>query len=334
MKSNTPNKKSGMNLKHSHHSRAVFRKLPKSTAILSGVLAVFSVAVSLPSVLATETNTTFQVNVVDSLSVEITTPTSGATGNMNEFLRNKVSLNVTTNNANGFTASMTTKTASTSLVNTVQNTYTLPTLGSNDVLRSSFPANYWGYSFDDTEAGDQSSHYSALVGAGSTPITVLSSNTAASTSKDFYFGAKGNASLVSGTYTGVVVISVVTDVIDNTNPVTPTDPVKPTDDTPNDQIATYQGAPRDRTIYTTTSTDATAGTETTTTEITSGDNTASYTPPQGVTENVVSRISSGSDLATGLGITASVAAASGAFFFIIAGRDEGDEEEEEEKQIQ
>ena len=270
-----------------------------------------------------EENTQFNVNVKESLSVSITTPDTWASGEIDTFLRNKVSISVTSNNAAGFTASMTTRTADTALTNTVKNTYTIPTLSSS-VSRSSFPANYWGYSLNDTESGSSTSTYSALVGAGSTPITILSSSTATSGNKDFYFGAKANAAKASGTYTGTVVISVVSGVIDNSNPVTPTDPVTPGQN----QTPTYDSG-KNVTHYTYSSTGT--NTESTTTQISSGDNRSAYDnylPPQGVTYGKT-QINPGITLATGLGIAAAVAATSG-FFFLAAARRENEDEDDQQ----
>ncbi len=272
-------------------------------------------------------DTDFSVNVGEVLSVSITTPTTWASGNIDTFLRNDVHIDIVTNNANGFTASMTTKTNDTSLVNTSKSTVTLPTLSASST-RGSFPANYWGYSLDDTAAGSDASTYSALVGAGSTPITILSSNSASSGSKDFYFGAKANVTQASGTYSGTVVISVVTGTVNNnTNPATPTNP-----DTPNPipNTPTYNSS-RGTTTYTYGSTNASAGTTTTTTEISSGDQRSvyqGYTPPQGVTYSTTSRGSGLSELTTGLAIASSVAMTSGAFFLFAARREEDDDEDE------
>ena len=277
-------------------------------------------------VFAEEANTQFSVNVKEVLSVSITTPTTWASGNIDTFLRNAVHIDVVTNNANGFTASMTTKTADTSLVNTSKNTATLPTL-SAQTTRTNFPSNYWGYSLDDTTEGSGSSTYNALVGVNSSPITLLSSNSASSGSKDFYFGARANVTQASGTYSGTVVISVVTGVIDtNTNPVIPVDP-----DTPNPTPETPSYNPsHDTTTYTYTSTDTNAGTTTTTTEVSSGDNRTSYgyIPPQGVTYTTTSNGSSLSPMVTGLALASSAAMTSSAFFLFAARREEDDDNEE------
>lgn len=282
---------------------------------------------------AEESNTNFQVNVKEALSVAITKTSVAATGNINEFLRNQINVSVTSNNANGFTASMTTKFNSTALENTTSHSLTMPTLGSNVTCTSStcdaFPANYWGYSLNDAS---NTGTYKPMVGYdSSTPITILSSTSASSGSQDVYFGAKADANTASGTYFGTVVINVVTGNIDNTNPATPTDPAKPG---ASDQVAEYNAG-----VGTGTSTAAgtttysyTSG-STRTTQVSEGDNTGvyeGYTPPQGVTTN--SSISTGSSLATGLAVTAASATASGLFFFILAKRKEDEEEEEEENQ--
>ena len=285
------------------------------------------------SMVSAEENTSFNVNVKESLSVSIVTPTEWASGDIDTFLRNKVSINITSNNAGGFTASMTTKTASTDLTNMSKNTYTMPTLASA-VQRSAFPANYWGYSLDDTENGSDSSTYSALVGAGSTPITILSSNSATTGSKDFYFGAKADVTQAAGTYMGTVVISVVSGVVDNsTNPITPVNPVNPGPE----EVATYDPG-RDTTQYTYTRTStpapSTPSTTTTTTQISSGDNRSAYegyTPPQGVTYSTKSTVNNQAGLATGLGVAAAVAATSG-FFFLAAARRRDDDDEEDQQQ--
>ncbi|MBQ3320713.1 hypothetical protein IJG71_01095 [Candidatus Saccharibacteria bacterium] len=328
MKSVVSNIKNGLSLKKTHDAKSTIRKSSGLLGIFVTLFISLSMILSLPTSSAVTQNTNFTVNVIDSLSVSVTTPVSGATGDINQFLRNQVDLSVTTNNANGFTASMTAKTTSTSLVNNAQSS-NLPTLASNNVVRSSFPANYWGYSLDDVVAsgGVDTSHYSAMVPSNTaSPITLLSSNVAATMDKTFFFGAKANSSLPSGTYKGTVVISVVTDTIGPDNPVIPDNPAKPEDDTTGG-TGTYDST-NNRTVYSTTSTDAVAGTTTTETRVDTG-NTI-YTGPMGATENINSHIVTNSALATGLGIAASVAAASGGFFFLVATRDEGDEEEEDE----
>lgn len=270
---------------------------------------------------------TLEVNVKEALSVSITTPTSWASGDINTFLRNKMSISVVSNNTAGFTASMTTKTTDTSLVNTAKNTITLPTLASG-VTRSDFPANYWGYSLNDTDAGNNSSTYSAMVGSNGTPITLLSSNSATSGSKDFYFGAKADATKAAGTYTGTVVINVVSGVINNANPATPTDPVTPSG---NEQVAEYHPAPTGGSSDGTTTYTYTSG-GSTTTQISEGDNRGAYegyTPPQGVAYKTSSGVSANIMLASGLAAVSALAAASGSFFFVLLKKKDDDDEDEE-----
>ena len=288
-------------------------------------------------------NVPFQVNVRESLSVSITSPNAPASGNVDTFLRNKYTLSVSSNNTNGFTASMY-SVGTTNLTNTAINNQTIPTLASSST-RSSFPENYWGYSlgtsavlnnntYNETEPGNADSNYYPLVSTSATPITVLTSSNG-SGSQDIYFGAKANTAKASGTYSGIVVISVVSGVIDNTNPITPENPAGPNAEN-DDEVAKYMPAPSGSssngvTTYTYRRTNVSAGTTTVTTQVSDGDNRDSYsgyTPPQGVTENSTLNIDSNSSLAVGLAITATVAAATGMMFFIIAKRREDDDEEE------
>ena len=273
-------------------------------------------------------NTTFRVNVRETLAVQVGVPSSWATGDANQFLRNPLSVNVTTNNANGFTVSMYSKT-STNLTHTTVSGATIPTL-STAYTRSSFPANYWGYSLDDTNAGSGSSTYNPLK-TSSNPITILTGAAGTTSgSKVVYFGAKANSSKAAGTYTNTIVINVVTGAINTNNPITPANPAKPNSTL---NTATYSAAPTGSasgsTVYTYTG--SSSGTNTLTTEVSEGNNVSAYsgyTPPQGVVEDTEMNVSNGSTLAATLATTASVAAASGMFFFIAAKRREDDDDED------
>ena len=315
----------------------------RTTFCLLAVMLGLSVIISsLPSSHATEANTTFQVNVADSLAVTVTTPTSWATGDIDTFLRNKVSIEVTSNDSSGFTASMYSET-STDLTNIAKNTFTIPTLASQST-RSAFPSDRWGYSlgtsslggrnYGETDAGNNSSNYYPLVATSSSPITILQASSGTySGTQDIYFGAKASISKASGTYTGTVLISVVTGTVTtpedpiNDNPITPVNPA--TNDDTTEGYATYDST-NDRTVYYTTST--VSSDTVTTAEVSSGNTTSSYAAPAGVTTRTSSNINDGS-VALGLATAASVAAASGIFFFILAKRREEDEEEENQQNM-
>ncbi len=272
------------------------------------------------------TDTTFEVNVKEILSVSVTTPSTWASGDVDQFLRNTISIDITSNNALGFTAGMTTDSDSTVLTNTSLSSATIPTLTSTptctDATCAAFPANYWGFSLND---GFNTGTYQALKNINAAPDTILSSSTATTGHKDIYFGAKANMSQASGTYSGTVIISVVSGTNGEDLPAPSsgnTTPVKPNG---NENQAQYDQT-ADATIYT-----YTTG-NTTTTQVSEGDNTdayTGYTPPQGVTNVESSNIYSGSFLTTMLATTASIAAGSGIFFFILAKRKKDDEEEEE-----
>lgn len=293
--------------------------------ILSIAAGVQASAIVANQVSAETSNATFQVNVVESLTVTLTTPGESASGNIKTFLRNKINLAVTTNNTSGFLASMYSD-GSTDLTNSTSgSSETIPTM-SSDTTRSNV-MNTWGYSlggetWGDTDAGDDTKTYKAL---STSLIPVLSSNSAVTgtaATRDIYFGTRANALIPSGTYTGTVIIGVVTGPHDT--PVAPANPA--TDTTPG--TATYDST-NNRTVYT-----ATSGTATTT-EVSAGDttNTYNYAPAQGVTERTTASIASGTPLATGLAVTAAVAATSGAIFFILAKRKKDDDDEEDEENM-
>lgn len=314
-------------------------KIKTFGALLSlAVLPVFC-AVSASATEVTR-NTKFRVNVSDTLSVSVTTPDTWAVGDIDQFLRNRINVAVTSNNAAGFTATMTTKTNVKDLTNTRSSSYIIPTL-QDDATVSAFPANYWGYSLSDERPEPlATATYSPLVSpADAAPITILSSNVPASLDQDVYFGAKANASKASGTYQNTVVISVVTGVIDDSSSDDPVDPDDPTptpepahDTTPD--TPTYDPT-NDRTTYTVV-TPNDDDTTTTTTEISNGDTRSQYADPQGVKHKSTASttVNEGQPLATGLAVTAAVSAATGFLFFIIAKRRKDDDEEEDENQIQ
>lgn len=336
------------------------RSLAKSASVITVAtgLAVAGLApYSFNSVYAEETtNTTFQVNVKESVSVSITTPSAGATGNVNTFLRNQIDLSVDTNSANGFTASMYSKDSTNLSHNSLGSSYNIPTLASSST-RGSFPADRWGYSlasaslsgntYGETSGGNDNSYYYPLVSTSGAPITVLSGASGTKTgTQSIYFGSKASAAKPSGTYSNTVVISVVTGVIDsNTNPATPTNPDTPsTDTTIDDSYATYTGSTgtgatqgvgssgsTGTTVYTVTSSNSTNQTETTTTEITAGDNTSAY--PKGVSTLSDTNIAdSSASLPLGLAVTAASAATTGLIFFIVAKKRDDDDEEEQQQQ--
>ena len=312
--------------------------LKTKTKVKIGFVGILSIAagVQASAIVANQASadadTTFQVNVVESLTVTLTTPSEGASGNMKTFLRNDVNLAVTTNNTSGFVASMYSS-GTTNLTNTTSGgSETIETLSAN-TTRSDV-MNKWGYSlggesWGDTESGDDTSTYKALQ-TSSSPISVLSASSATTASRDIYFGTRANAAKPSGTYTGTVVFGVVSG--QSSTPVVPSDPAENSDTSAS--TATYDNTNnRNRTVYYDTSTSG--GETTTTAEVSSGDTTNSYNyaAAQGVTERTTASIASGTPLATGLAVTAAVAATSGAIFFILAKRKKDDDDEEDEENM-
>ncbi|MDO4741929.1 MAG: hypothetical protein Q4A79_00945 [Candidatus Saccharibacteria bacterium] len=266
----------------------VINKVLRSTSALGSLafLIVLCGMVSPFDSVSASSTVDFQVNVHEVLSVSVTTSNSVVSGDINQFLRNKVSLNVQSNNGNGFRASMTTSTESTALANTSDPTSSIPTLSQNST-RGNFPANSWGYSLSnypdgtigDNDEGSDNSIYKPLVPAGTTPITLLSSSSVSSGSQNIYFGAKADTSVDAGTYTNVVIISVVSGEITEDNPAVPDAPATSSDTATNNPSynSTY-----DRTVHTASSSDNASDTQTIVTEVSSGDTRTSYAAPQGV----------------------------------------------------
>ena len=288
-------------------------------------------------------NTNFRVNVSDALSVSVTTPDQWAVGDINQFLRNRIYVSATTNAAAGLTATMTTKTTNTSLINSRKNSFTIPTL-SGDEKVASFPVNKWGYSLEDAVAApDDDTFYKALVPVDTqTPINVFEAeytSTAApgTYNANVFFGAKADSTIASGTYANTVVINVVTGVINNDpgnpdpNPdYNPNPPVNPSGDTTPD-TPTYNPT-NNQTTYTTV-THNNDDTTTTTTEVSEGDTTASYADPHGVkrknSSSTSTNIVAGNPVATGIAVASAVAGTTGFIFFLIGKRRKDEEEEEE-----
>ena len=300
-------------------------------------MALSSFATAAPKA---ENNVDFSVSIKEGLTVSVTTPESWASGSLSynstlgrwvsPFLVNPVNISVTSNNTNGFTASMTSSsTSDASLANTagaLVTTDTIPTLANATTWTRSNTSNtlFWGYSLDD---GNETGTYRGIPLKGTTPVTVLSSENQSSGSRTIYFGAKADSTIASGTYAGTVIISVVSDIVTtpeddnpNDNPVIPVNPATPAE--PN--TPTYDST-NNRTVYTTINNDATNHTETTTTIVSDGDTRNIYANPQGVT-----RINEGTPLATGLAATTGAAVTTGIFFFIIAKRRKDEEEEEDQ----
>lgn len=310
----------------------VMKTLKSNLSITLTVLLVSILALQLPINLvsaADNSDVLLQVNINEVLSVSLTTPDTWASGDVSlsgdsGLLRNKVGLSVTSNNDAGFSAFMASKNT-TNLVNQSKSTSIIPTLASASTA-GAFPANYWGYSLDDVDAGSSTANYSAM----QTSLIPLENRTAPATvNKDIFFGAKADATVDSGTYANTVIFSVVSGYVDPQDPVVPDTPTPVEPITPG--TPTYDST-NDRTVYTQVATGTqtapvATGTKTTMTTITPGDTTATYTNPHGVT-NV-----SGSPLAAGLAITSATAAATGIFFFILAKRKKDDDDEEEEEEI-
>ena len=302
------------------------RKNTLKTLILSSFVLSFIAASVVTNGTYADSGTNFQVKVPEVLTVSVTSPNNMVPGDTGVLLRNIVNLNIISNNPAGITASMTsgsTTTDGAALSNTRSNSK-IPMLTSNWTRSDTTTAKFWGYSTDDSS---ETGTYSAIALKGATtPSVVVPSGTTGNVSKDIYFGAKADTSVDSGTYSGTVIISVVSGTITENNPVTPTDPAKPSDTNTNNP--TYDNTNnRDRTVYTATTTPSNNSTATTSTiEVSSGDTRSSYSAPAGVTTTQIN--DEGVPLATGLAVTAAIAAITGVAFLAAARRHRNDDGED------
>lgn len=265
-------------------------------------------------------STELDVKVYEVLTVSITRPSVWASGNINTLLTNKVGISVISNNPAGFIATMKSSSATPNLVNQTDNSFIIPTLTDAVTLADStdstglFPANKWGYNVVASNASAPSAYY-AMVGSGDTPVEIASTKVASNAvAKDIYFAAKADGSIASGVYTNNVIINVVSGIISQDNPVNPVNPIRPIDGGGADYVSNI-GNTSGAFINTTIDGD------TTTTE--------SYADPAGVTTSTSSSVNEGFPLATGLAITAGVAAAAGLILFIVAKRRREEEEEDD-----
>lgn len=269
-----------------------------------------------------QADTSFNVNINEMLSVNISYPDFWASGTINEFLTNKIGISVITNNPAGFVASMKSASSSPNLINLTDSSYVMPTISDvsvtiNDATDSGddFPANHWGYSVVNGSAAVPLTYY-PMVGSGDYPIEVARSNVATSEiAKDIYFAAKTDGAVASGTYANRVIISIV--------PGVAPDPIDDPIDEPiiDDPII----GPIDDPIFVTS-----VGTRSVMTSSSSPVTTSSsYAKPAGVNDTTISNVNEGVPLAAGLAVAAGVSAAAGVIFFVVAKRRRKDEDDDD-----
>ena len=274
---------------------------------------------------------TFDVNLAEILTVSVAKPTTWASGDMEDLLRNKISVSAKTNNYYGATLSM--YADGLTLNNTVSYDSTKPatyinTLDADTYTNGTFPVNAWGYSLEDTDAGNSSASYLPIITEANavTLINRTPGTTGTNYSKDVFFGAKANTSKQAGTYAQTVNFVAVTGLVDTENPSVP---VNPSTDNPSNEIASYSTT-TGRTTYSSRSTNTSAGnvtTATTATQVTGGNTVSSYSDPAGVTTS-----SNGiATIAAGLAVAAGITAVSGTVFFILAKRHDDDDDGEEQE---
>lgn len=276
-------------------------------------------------------NLDFKVNVAEVLTITVTNPANWASGNVLDFLRNKVSVDASTNNPIGVTVSMYTDLDSTQLrniisYNALNDTSYIPTLTDAAQGGTNFPVNYWGYSVNDEDTAIPTANYYAMRDR-SNPIELFSTvNNATNVGEgheDVFFGAKADGTKQSGTYAQTVYFAAVTGTIDTDNPSVPVNPSHPN---PTTEIASYNSS-TGNTTYTQRRTigSGDTATEEEKTTVTKGDITSAYANAAGVTSST-SGAGDNAALVTALAAGAAVSAVSGLAFFVAAKRKKDDEE--------
>ncbi len=160
-------------------------------------------------------NFSAQINPYISITVE--SPNVYGSGSTMELVRNGTTICVSTNNVTGYTATISSNSLSseengTSLYNRYSKVY-IPTLPA-PVLKSEFPDNGWGFSFDDTEEGDNNSTYNNLKPLDApNPYIFSEKDEAGEEEIDVYFAAKIDVSKNSGTYSSGVALRAVAGII-------------------------------------------------------------------------------------------------------------------------
>lgn len=208
-------------LRHHTQKQKIFLYL-SAVLILPMMLGVFCDANALTKLDCTgpecETGVTFRALVNEVLTVSITEPESMAMGGLtnqtgnrrySDLLRNRYGVTINSNNAAGFSVLMNTASESGALENTHQSlsTDSIPMLESNWTREDTLRTKFWGYSMNDDE---ETGTYRAFAKSGQTPTEIFSSDSAAISTFNLYFGAMADDSITSGTYAATVVINVVT----------------------------------------------------------------------------------------------------------------------------
>ena len=149
-------------------------------------------------------STKFRIEILPSISISVSDVNITAG---NDLTTGTSAVTISSNNQTGYVTSITTDHNSTESNATdlkhVATTEYIPTLSSS-VAKSSFPANAWGISTDDTT-------YYPMPAKDSTPIavTTLSKDTPGSKNANIYFGVKISDNQMSGTYKNTMLVTVV-----------------------------------------------------------------------------------------------------------------------------
>ena len=173
----------------------------KGRIIIGGIVGVLAIFSAGQITFAVDSSSEINVNIPARLSITSSKSTISLNpSNPNSFYADFTSLTVNTNNATGYTLTMSDADNDTSLKHSNSAAYQIPTV-SSDTNKSEFLANKWGYSLDDNL-------YKAIPSLA-TPTTLMSSTAPTTDNFNFYVGTKIDNSTVSGLYKDKIVFSAV-----------------------------------------------------------------------------------------------------------------------------
>ncbi|MBQ6593550.1 hypothetical protein IJI00_00555 [Candidatus Saccharibacteria bacterium] len=286
-----------------------------NSIIILAVTLLSSIIVKSGSSKVSAAGTDFKISVQDEITVNIDEPVN--VENSYGAIIKKVGISVSSN-SDGYTATMSTATNENRLIEVNNSSLYFNMLGNEFSITSASMDNMWGWNVVNKGAAIPVTYDGMATAEEEIGSYVLAGTQATTTEKDIYFAAKPTATTSAGTYTNSVVISVVAGYT----------PPEDAASTPTNTANTSSVARVSRTLNVASDTgddeESTSSKSSVSVNTTNNSQYDSYDDPLGETST---SINEGTPLATGLAVTAGVAATTGIILFAIAKRKEDDDED-------
>lgn len=287
-----------------------------NSIIILAVTLLSSIIVKSGSSKVSAAGTDFKISVQDEITVNIDEPVN--VENSYGAIIKKVGISVSSN-SDGYTATMSTTTKEDRLIEVNNPSLYFYMIGVHEInITSTLMDNMWGWNVVNKGAAIPVTYGGIATAEEDIGSYVLAGTQATTTEKDIYFAAKPTATTSAGTYTNSVVISVVAGYT----------PPEDAASTPTNITNTSSVARVSRTLNVASDTgddeESTSSKSSVSVNTTNNSQYDSYDDPLGETST---SINEGTPLATGLAVTAGVAATTGIILFAIAKRKEDDDED-------